>query len=543
MKKHAIVFTISILLFSGLSLRFRAQSQTSDSNYASDQIIVKMKPDSVVETDQSQIADLALPSRGESAESLGGDRMFLVHLKQGQSVEDALIEARSNPRVEYAEPDYLLHTTATPNDSFFNLQWGLFNNGDNFGKAGADIAATQTWDITQGSSDIVVAVTDTGLDLTHPDLAANIWTNPGETADNGVDDDDNGFIDDINGWNFVDKNNNPGPGTDFHGTHVSGIIGASGNNGLGVSGVAWRVKLMALKFISGLEGKTSGAIKAIKYATDMRRKGINVRVINASWGGDEDSESLREAIQSATSAGLLFVCAAGNGGDDRLGDNNDETPFYPSDLSRQNPSVISVAALDRSDNLASFSNYGHESVSLGAPGVAVLSTVPGGGYGQSNGTSMATPHVSGIAVLLWSREPGLTAAQIKQRIVSRSVPITSLASIVDNSARANALNAVTDTAPPAPALGIGEIETGKKVLTVNGLGFRKNSTVISVNGIVLSNIKYPNDYQLEDGTLTRMTVKLGKSQMNALFPRLVQVRVEVYEPMTDERAMVTFIRP
>jgi subtilisin family serine protease len=469
--------------------------------------------------------------------------LYIIKLDEGASVEDAISEARSNPLVEYAEPDYYLYHTATPNDVFFSNQWGLLNTGANFGKPGADIGATQAWELTQGSDNIVVAIIDTGVDLSHPDLAPNAWINPGEVAGNGIDDDHDGFIDDTKGWNFVDKNNDTGPAFDIHGTHVAGIVGARGNNSLGVTGVAWRVKLMALKFINGNKGKTSHAVRAINYAVEQRRKGQNVRVINASWGGGGDSDSLREAIAAAGNAGILFVCAAGNGGDDFRGDDNDETPFFPSQLSSEMSNVISVSALDRNDNLASFSNYGHSSVSLGAPGVEVMSTLPGGSYGQLNGTSMATPHVAGAAVLLWAREPDLTPAQVKERLMARAVPVLALASKTGNSSRANIANAISDTAPATPALGINAVRTNKKTLTIDGLGFHEGTTMIAVRGeVVTKTIKYKSNYALSDGTVTRMEVKLGKSLMRDTFPTGIQVTVTVFDSTTQESVTKQHVR-
>ncbi|MEW6212764.1 MAG: S8 family peptidase, partial [Acidobacteriota bacterium] len=449
MKRFSILILLASLLLSGFTRVATGGNQTSrkSSLYAPDQIIVKTRAGVLSDVNPSLVADQILPRRNAGAEALGSsliDRLFVIKLDEGTQVEDALLEARSNPLVEYAEPDYYLRHTAMPNDSFFDRQWGLFNTGASSGKAGADIGATQAWDFTQGSDNIVVAVIDTGIDLSHADLAPNAWMNPGEVAGNSIDDDGNGFVDDTRGWNFVDKNNDTGPAFDFHGTHVAGTVGASGNNSQGVTGVAWRVKLMALKFISGRAGKTSHAVRAINYAVAQRRAGQNVRVINASWGGEGDSESLREAIAAAGNAGILFVCAAGNGGEDFRGDDNDDLPFFPSQLSDEMSNVISVAALDRSDNLASFSNFGHSTVSLGAPGVEVMSTLPGGNYGQLNGTSMATPHVAGAAVLLWAREPDLTPAQVKERLMMTAVPVLSIASKTASSARANAFNAITN---------------------------------------------------------------------------------------------------
>jgi subtilisin family serine protease len=543
MKNRALLLTIAFSLLSAFALQFDVRSQQFSSvEDEAEGIIVKLRDDAARDIEGAAVARMVLAARARDGESLGGERFYTIRLQKGVRVEDAIRQARSNPLVEYAEKDYELRLTGTPNDSFFDRQWGLFNNGQDSGKPGADISAVQTWDLTTGSGNIVVAVIDTGVDYNHPDLAPNMWANPGEIVGNGMDDDGNGFVDDFVGWNFHDRNNDPGPAGDSHGTHVSGIIGASGNNGVGVSGVAWNVKLMALKFISGRSGKTSNAIRAINYAIEQRRRGVNVRVINASWGGTNDSNSLRDAIREANEAGILFVTSAGNGGFDEVGDDTDIEPFYPSRLSAEGSGVISVAALDRTDRIAFFSNYGHETVTIGAPGVSVLSTIPGGGYGFSSGTSMSAPHVSGVAILIWSSEPDLTPAQVKNRIASTSIPIVALASKVASSARANAYNSVTNAVSAEPELAIGEVTTNKKKLTIDGLGFREGRMIVRVGGMEVSNVKYPDDFKLASNAFTRMTVKLGKSTMNTLVPKQIPVTVEVVDATSGSLVAVTHIR-
>ena len=541
MKRYAgIILSLAMLLsffIPDASVHSQADSKVK-SLYVDNQVIVKFKEDSNVGIAAERVAGTLLPSRALVAEPItsaeaGGT--FLLQLDNGISVEEAVAEISSNPAVEYAEPNYLIYPQATtPNDTYFYEQWGLFNNG----RPGADIGATRVWDITQGSQDVVVAVVDTGADLSHPDLAPNAWVNAGEVAGNGVDDDRNGFVDDINGWNFLSNNNRLviNSDEDFHGTHVSGTIGASGNNGTGVSGVAWHVKLMSLKFIGDESGSTADAVRAINYAIDQRRKGVNVRVINASWGGSGGSAALQSAISAAGQAGILFVNSAGNGGDDSVGDNIDDQPDYPAAWSSSMTSLIAVAALDSEDRLASFSNYGLRNVSVGAPGVRVLSTLVGGGYGFASGTSMAAPHVSGIAALIWSREPSLTPAQVKQRIIATGDPVSSLASKTTNPARANAYNAISNNTPTAPSLGVGGVKANKKVLTVDGLGFVRNSTVVEVNGVALSGTKYDGAYELSNGTLTRLTVKLGKANMNQIVPRGVPVTITVMDRNTGARS-------
>ena len=259
----------------------------------------------------------------------------------------------ANPHVRYFEPNQNLWTIdAVPNDSRLGDLWGMNNTGQTGGGNDSDIDAPEAWDLTTGSASVVVGIIDTGVDYNHPDLAANIWTNPGEIAANGVDDDGNGFVDDIHGYDFVNNDGDP-IDDDEHGTHVAGTIGGVGNNGSGVVGVNWTSSIMGLKFLdAGGSGSTANAIRAVNYATLMRQQyGVNVRVTNNSWGGGGFSQALRDAINAGANAGILFVAAAGN--DES---NNDTTPSYPA--SYDIPSILSVAATDHGDVLARFSNYG-----------------------------------------------------------------------------------------------------------------------------------------------------------------------------------------
>ncbi len=293
-------------------------------------------------------------------------RVQHVKLPKNMSVEQALDVYQMNPDVEYAEPNYRFHATATPNDTYFNRLWGLHNTGQDVyntsGTSDADIDAIEAWNITTGSSQVIVAVVDSGVDYNHPDLASNIWTNPGEVPDNGIDDDENGYIDDVNGWDFVDPDDNDPMDLNNHGTHVAGTIAAIGNNDTGVSGVAWSTQIMVLR---GLDtdgyGWTSDLMNAIVYASSN-----GAHVINNSWGGEESSQPLKDAIAASPA---VVVCAAGNDGLD-----NDITPHYPSNYNCDN--IIAVAATNQFDTLASFSNYGAVSVDVAAPGTNIYSTVP-----------------------------------------------------------------------------------------------------------------------------------------------------------------------
>jgi serine protease len=351
--------------------------------------------------------------------------------------------------VVYAEPNYIVHASVTPNDTSFGLLWGLVNNGQNIGgqagAAGADISADQAWAVTKGSRANVVGVVDTGIDYTHPDLIANVWSAPSSftvtvggttiTCAAGT-----------HGFNAIKKTCDPMDDS-IHGTHVSGTIGAQGNNGAGVVGVNWVASLMGLKFLDNTgSGTTADAINAIAFAIQAKSRfgaAANVRVLSNSWGGGGFSQALLNEIIAAGSSDMLFVAAAGNSGT-----NNDTTPSYPASYAASN--IIAVAATDNRDALASFSNYGAASVELGAPGVYIASTTPNGGYAYMSGTSMATPHVSGTAALTLAACPALTTSQLVSTIVAAVDPVASLAGKTSTGGRLNAYKAVTSCAP-APA--------------------------------------------------------------------------------------------
>ena len=369
-----------------------------------------------------------------------------VKLPQTMTVEGALEVFQSDPNVEYAEPNYYQYATGTPNDALFGLLWGMHNTGQTVnGTAGipdADIDAPEAWDITTGSSSVVVAVVDSGVSTLSVvnDLSGNIWSNPGEIPENGIDDDSNGYVDDVVGWDFVFDDNSPND-ANGHGTHVAGTVAAVGNNSTGVTGVSWSTKIMALRFLDARgSGSTEDAISAILYAN---AKGAHV--INNSWGGGGYNQSLKDAIDASSA---VVVCAAGNGGSDRIGDDNDAVPFYPASYTSSN--LIAVAATDQNDNRASFSNYGPTSVDVAAPGVNILSTLSTGGYGYLAGTSMAAPHVAGLAALIHtvsssasSGNRTLAATDIIQTIKDTVDPLSSLSGVIATGGRINAYTAVS----------------------------------------------------------------------------------------------------
>ena len=363
-----------------------------------------------------------------------------------ESVEHVLA---SNPSVDHFEIDAIQQLKAVPNDPSFGRLWGLENVGQTGGRADADIDAAAAWNLSTGSRGVVVGIIDTGVDYNHPDLRANMWRNPGEVAGNGVDDDRNGFVDDVYGYDFANNDANP-MDDNSHGTHVAGTIGATGNNGTGVTGVNWNTSIMALKFLRGNgSGYTSDAVRALNYATMMRtRYGVNVRVTNNSWGGAGYSTALADAVAASASAGILFVAAAGNDGR-----NNDATANYPSSYTAAN--LLAVAATDANDNLASFSNFGAATVDLAAPGVSIYSIVPGSRYAAYSGTSMATPHVSGVAALAWAIAPNATVAEVRSAILQGADRLASLQGKMVTGGRLNAYNTLRLLAggPRAPTIG------------------------------------------------------------------------------------------
>jgi hypothetical protein len=394
------------------SLQQRDFSVPEDAPYVEGELLVRFAPDAngilLTSEAKSSIMSYSLGAQVEQKcqyKIVPG--LSLVKLPAGVTVKDALAILSNDSTVLYAQPNYEYYALATiPDDTRFSELWGMNNTGQNGGTPGADINAPEAWDIETGTDSIIVAVIDTGVDYTHPDLSDNMWVNEAELdGRSGVDDDGNGYIDDIYGYDFV--NNDGDPRDDhYHGTHCAGTIGAVGNNAQGVAGVCWAVKIMAVKFLdSGGSGTTANAIASVQYATDM-----GARVMSNSWGGGAYDQGLKDAIDAAGRAGIIFVAAAGNDGV-----NTDTSPHYPSAYNSEN--IISVMATDKYDAKASFSSYGLVTVDLGAPGVDILSCEPGNTYGLLSGTSMAAPHVSGACALLLSVNPGLEYKQVKDILI------------------------------------------------------------------------------------------------------------------------------
>jgi subtilisin family serine protease len=428
---------------------------------------------------------------GKSAASLTGAvnlgfGLYSVALPPGINVPQALSVYSSLPGVDLVTPDYAVSADVIPNDPSFNALWGMNNVGQSGGTAGADIDATAAWNVTTGTGRTIVAVIDTGMDYNHPDLYLNVWINeadipaavraqlidtngdgiisfrdlndprnigPGKITDlNGDGRIDAGDIlmpmaqggwstgpsDDLIGWDYANNDNNP-MDDNGHGTHVTGTIGAVGNNGIGVAGVDWNVQIMPLKFL-GADGSgfLSGAVSALYYAVAH-----GARVSNNSYGGATYYAGMAMAIADARAAGHIVVAAAGNSGG-----NNDVSPSYPASYNYDN--VLAVAATDRNNQLASFSNYG-STVELAAPGVSILSTTPNSSYAYYSGTSMATPHVTGAVALLWDLHPDWSYGQVINRILSAVDPLPSLAGKVATGGRLDVGRAIVGSGPtPAP---------------------------------------------------------------------------------------------
>lgn len=388
----------------------------------------------------------------------------VVKANSEKSLRNAIGFLANDPNVEYAEPNYIYSIdpikseakfskklpysegpypfAAIPNDPRFKDLWGLRNTGANepngraAGVEGADINALLAWDITKGSRQVRIAVIDTGIDYTHPDLVRNMWVNSAEQGGKkGVDDDGNGYVDDVYGYDFANNDSDPMDGNG-HGTHCAGTIGAVHNDGVGVAGVMDQVTLVPIKFLddSG-SGSLDAAIQSIDYATKM-----NVDLMSNSWGGGGRSEALNEAIKNAADKGIIFTAAAGNSSS-----NNDASESYPANYDQ--PNVISVAALTAQNGLASFSSYGRNKVHIAAPGHNVLSTVPGNKYDIFSGTSMATPHVSGVIGLLLAKEGRMDLELLRERVAMTGVPVAGLRGKTLTSSRIDAYNLLTDTRP------------------------------------------------------------------------------------------------
>ncbi len=425
-------------------VRDNASENRMTVEYAPGQVIVKLNEgvslDAFMDKHQLKLAEKVLKAdskknkKAEKAMKLRGlDRLHFMEVSSEENLMDVLEELNNDPRVAYAEPDYVRSIDVMSNDPGFSSLWGLHNTGQTGGTVDADTDVPEAWYVETGSENVTIAEVDTGVDYTHQDLAANMWINEAElNGIPGVDDDNNTFIDDVYGYDFCNNDGDPMDDNN-HGTHCAGTIGAIGNNNIGVVGVNWNVSIMPIKaFNSGGYGYTSDCILAIQYAILM-----DADIISNSWGGGGYSQALYDIIAVADDAGILFVAAAGNSGS-----NNDLYPRYPA--SYDVPNIVAVAATDHNDNKAYFSCYGPESVDLGAPGVSINSTLKNGGYGAYSGTSMACPHVAGVAGLIKAQYPDLDSDEIKARLLGGVDVVPSMDGITVSGGRLNAYNALED---------------------------------------------------------------------------------------------------
>jgi thermitase len=437
--------------------------------YVPGRIIVRYTPAGILADPQGKELSSRLKAEAGAVSATPISLMGVSDVEQVSLPADADIGAaiavyNKNPAVLYAGPDYLYRFVTLPDDPSFGLQWGLKNTGQSGGVAGADISAPDAWNISTGSDAVIIAVADTGVDYNHPDLRDNIWTNYGETGtdsgghdkrSNGIDDDSDGYIDDWNGWNFYFHNNDT---MDYegHGTHCAGIIGAAGNNNEGISGVNWRVKVMPLDISIRNGGylSTLAAVEGFQYA-----KTHGAKIISCSWGAYSSDPYLQDVI--VNNPDILFVVAAGNDAN-----NNDANPFYPASYPYDN--IISVAASDPWDNLAWFSNYGLDSVDLAAPGSLTYSTYPAsmGSYQYRSGTSMAAPHVAGVAGLILAGQPTASPDRIKNILLQNAEVRNSFVGKIHTAGRLDAYHSLLYQDEPFLADFTATPSEGKIPLTV-----------------------------------------------------------------------------
>lgn len=459
MKKMSVAAVLGLAVLSSTAFA----KMSSEAAFVPGEILVKVKAGHMGKF----LAKKSLLGAEVKKEMNTHSGQFLLLKSNSKSTLGLLSELQDLDEVQYAEPNYIYkaiastqslesilfgsksenHSSMAPTDPLYGKLWGLKNTGANEpdrnggtsttpGVAGADTDAEKGWAITTGSKKVTIAIIDTGIDYNHPDLRNQIWTNEKEIADNGIDDDNNGYIDDIHGWNAFAKNGNPMDGN-AHGTHCAGTIGAEHNNGIGVAGVMSDVTLVAVKFLSDEgSGSLADAVVAIDYATKL-----NVDIMSNSWGGGGFSQALEDSIKAAKDKGIMFIAAAGNDSS-----NNDSRPSYPA--SYQVDNVISVASHTAQDTISSFSNFGKRSVHVAAPGSNILSSTPNGEYKVFSGTSMATPHTSGVVGLLLSETGRLPVLEVRNRLMATTTPGAAYRKTTQGGGRVNIYNLLTDTRIP-----------------------------------------------------------------------------------------------
>jgi len=439
--RFLIVLTFALAVPGGLGFQSTAHADPPNTSFASGEILVKFRgaaPTQINESDRVRKGIRSLKRLDEKG-------VHRVQLEPDISVAEAQAILSQDPEVEYAEPNYYRHLALDPNDLSYPSQWNLpIINAPTAWNAATDCAATP------------VAVIDSGVDYEHTDLAANIWSNLADVAGDGVDNDGNGYIDDTMGWDFVADDNDP-MDENGHSTHVAGTIAAVGDNGQGVAGLCWDGQIMALRtFDAEGNGTVADVIEAMQYA---RTKGA--RVVNASYAGADFSQAEYDEISLLNDSGILMVVAAGNEGAD-----NDRLPSYPAGYDL--PNIIAVAATDRNDRLASFSNFGAATVHVAAPGDSIFSTYVNNDYAFGSGTSMAGPHVSGLAALVWNTNPGLAASQVRARILDGVDRLADLSGKIFTAGRINAYNSLLNIPAPPSRFAVSGASDSQVVLGWDG---------------------------------------------------------------------------
>lgn len=448
----------------------QAKGMQNQAEYVPGEVLVKLRP-GMLNSFLNQKSLYQAQVKEEIHAAMGD--LVLLKVPQNKSLNSIIANIKQNAAVEYAEPNFIyraigdapnvssmlhnmhvdsdVYSSLTPNDPRYGKLWGLKNTGRNepagsrgnsapSGTAGADVNAESAWSMTMGSRQVKIAVIDTGVDYNHEDLRNNMWTNTAElNGTPGVDDDGNGYIDDIHGYDFANNDGDPMDGNG-HGTHCSGTIAAEHNNGIGIAGVMSQASIVGIKFLTDQgSGTTADAVKAVDYATKL-----NVDIMSNSWGGGGASQALEDAIQNASDAGIIFTAAAGNSATD-----NNSTPHYPSNYEVDN--VISVAAHNYSDQLASFSCYGSKTVHVAAPGRNILSTIPNNQYAVFSGTSMATPHVSGVVGLYLAQNGRVDVKELRENLMSSSIYSRAYGRKTIAGGRVDAYNFLNGITAPRPA--------------------------------------------------------------------------------------------
>jgi thermitase len=482
--------------------------------YVKNELIIQFKPE-FVKDQISYATNLKTTHAGINATiiedygAIGMPGVQLIQLPENVPVDSAIQYYLSCPSILYAEPNEISEiappptTTEVldipaelngdilkgqPNDPEYPLQWGL-----------RMVNAQDTWDYTTGSDNVIIAVIDSGVDYNHPDLMENIWRNSKEIPNNGFDDEGNGYIDDYRGWNFILNNNNP-MDDNGHGTHCAGIIAARGNNNIGITGTLWNAKIVPLKVNNGQNVDTASKIKAIQYANSM-----NADIISCSFGSASSSSIERNLIENSQS---LFICAAGNDGE-----NDDLVPYYPACYDLDN--IISVAATDPYDKLTSFSNYGINTIHIGAPGENILSTLPDNRYGFDSGTSMATPFVTGVAGLIKSKHPELTNAEVKAAIINNVDIVVYLNGKITSGGRLNAYKA---------------LKSLEKMPTMGSISIQSNpaGATIFLDGINTGSITPDTIPEITAGNHTIRCIKTGYSDQTQVIPVIANQTTNVH---------------